>query len=135
MDDEGVLDALVQASFTVMALLNQVAAAHDLSLTQLRVLGILRGREPRLVELASYLGLERSSVSGLVDRAVRRGLVWREASAEDGRAVRLGLTAEGRELSTRGESQLRELLAPALERLTAGERQRVGVLLQRMLSS
>src|SRR5262245_44828941 len=96
MDDDAVLDALVQTAFTVMAHLNQVAAAHDLSLTQVRVLGILRDREARLGELAAYLGLERSSVSGLVDRAVRRGLVRRETSADDGRAVRLSLTEAGR---------------------------------------
>ncbi|MGP0022346.1 MAG: MarR family winged helix-turn-helix transcriptional regulator, partial [Streptosporangiaceae bacterium] len=69
------MDSLVRASFTVIALLSRVAAEHDLSLTQLRVLAILRDREPTMAELATYLGLERSSVSGLIDRAVRRGLV------------------------------------------------------------
>ena len=70
-----VVDSLVLASFTVIALLSRVAAEHDLSLTQVRVLAILRDREPTMAELADYLGLERSSVSGLIDRAVRRGLV------------------------------------------------------------
>ena len=69
------MDSLVQVSFTIMALLSRAAAEHDLSLTQLRVLAILRDREPTMARLAAYLGLERSSVSGLIDRAVRRGLV------------------------------------------------------------
>ena len=69
------LDALVQTSFTVMAMLEPVAAEHDLSLTQLALLAILRDREPTMAELAGYLGLDRSSVSGLVDRAEKRGLV------------------------------------------------------------
>ncbi|WP_373169435.1 MarR family winged helix-turn-helix transcriptional regulator [Mycobacterium marinum] len=62
-------DALVQKSFALMAVLTEVAAEHDLSLTQLRVLGIMRDREPTMGELASYTGLERSTVSGLIERA------------------------------------------------------------------
>ena len=133
MDDDAVVDALVQTSFTVMAHLSQVAAAHDLSLTRLRVLAILRDREPRLVELAAHLGLERSSVSGLVDRAVRRGLVRRDASEDDGRAVRLSLTKAGRELAALGTAEGGELLAPLLRRLSGPERQRLTVLLERAL--
>ena len=68
-------DALVQISFALMAVLTEVAAEHDLSLTQLRVLGILRDRAPTMAELSTFLGLERSTVSGLIDRAAQRGLV------------------------------------------------------------
>ncbi len=68
-------DALAQMSFTLMAVLTEVAAEHDLSLTQLRVLGILRDREPTMAELATFTGLERSTISGLIDRAAARGLV------------------------------------------------------------
>jgi DNA-binding MarR family transcriptional regulator len=92
MTEDEVTDHLVQTAFTVTALLSQVAATHDMSLTQLRVLAIMRDRQPRLGELATYLGLERSSVSGLVDRAVGRGLVARTPSEDDGRSVRLSLT-------------------------------------------
>ena len=58
------------SSFEVIAVLSRAAARHDLSLTQLRMLGVLRDREPRMAELADFLGLDRSTVSGLVDRAV-----------------------------------------------------------------
>src|ERR1700758_4961531 len=89
-------DNLVQVSFAVTAVLSRVAAEQDLSLTQLRVLGILRDREPTMAELASYLGLERSTVSGLIDRAVQRGLVRRTTDPADGRSVRVSLTTEAR---------------------------------------
>jgi DNA-binding MarR family transcriptional regulator len=133
-EKDDVLDGLVQTSFTVMALLSQVAAAHDMSLTQLRVLAILRDREPKLTELAAYLGLERSSVSGLVDRAVRRGLVSRVASADDGRAVRLSLTGEGHREAERGAAEIATLLAPMMGALTPAEQNRLGGLLQKLLS-
>jgi DNA-binding MarR family transcriptional regulator len=132
MTDE-VMDALVQASFTVMARLSQVAAAQDLSLTQLRVLAILRDHEPRVSDLAAHLGLERSSVSGLVDRAVRRGLVHRTPSRDDGRAVRLGLTADGRRLATRLTAEVASLIAPLTANLTTPEQHRLATLLTKLL--
>jgi DNA-binding MarR family transcriptional regulator len=66
-------DALAQMSFTLMAVLTEVAAQHDLSLTQLRMLGILRDRGPTMADLATFTGLERSTISGLIDRAVLAG--------------------------------------------------------------
>jgi DNA-binding MarR family transcriptional regulator len=128
-----VLDGLVQVSFTVVALLSQVATAHDLSLTQLRVLAILRDREPKMAELAAFLGLERSSVSGLVDRAVKRGLVRRDVSRDDGRAVRVSLTEEGHRLASLLVEQVGVLIAPMTDNLGAAEQKRLSGLLLRML--
>ncbi len=126
-------DSLVRTSFTVMALLSQAAAAHDLSLTQLRVLAILRDREPKMAELADYLGLDRSSVSGLIDRAARRGFVRRDAGDDDGRAVRVSLTSDGHALAARLTDEVETMIAPMTRRLSAAERRRLGVLLDRML--
>jgi DNA-binding MarR family transcriptional regulator len=131
---DDVLDSLVQVSFTVMALLSQAAAAHDLSLTQLRALAILRDREPKMAELAAFLGLDRSSVSGLIDRAVRRGLVRRDASSDDGRAVRVSLTEDGRSLARVLTVEIGDLITPMTHRLGAADRQRLGALLARLLT-
>ena len=126
------MDSLVQTSFEVIALLSQAAAAHNLSLTQLRVLAILRDREPRMADLAAYLGLDRSSVSGLIDRAVKRGLVRRFASEEDGRSVHVALTPEGHALGRELTAEISELLAPLTSSLSATERRRLGELQSRM---
>ena len=127
------IDSLVQVSFTVIALLSRVAAEHDLSLTQMRVLAILRDHEPTMAELAAYLGLERSSVSGLIDRAVKRGLVRRNPSSDDGRAVRLSLTPDGRHLARLGAEEVAARLAPMTGSLTSADQKRLGMLLHRML--
>jgi DNA-binding MarR family transcriptional regulator len=129
-----VMDTLVLVSFNVIASLTRVAAAHDLSLTQLRLMAILRDREPGMAELADYLGLERSSVSGLIDRAVARGLVRRAASRDDGRAVRVRLTAEGRRMAAVGAQEASALLLPMLGELSPGEQARLGVLLGAVLA-
>jgi MarR family transcriptional regulator, lower aerobic nicotinate degradation pathway regulator len=126
-------DSLVQASFMVIAVLSRVAAEHDLSLTQLRMLGILRDREPAMAELATYLGLERSTVSGLIDRAVQRGLVRKTSDASDGRSVRVSLTAEARRMETRVIGQIGDLMAPLTDRLNSSDQKRLSALLAKLL--
>lgn len=126
-------DSLVQVSFAVIAVLSRVAAEQDLSLTQLRVLGILRDREPTMAELAMYLGLERSTVSGLIDRAVQRGLVRKTTDAADGRSVRVSLTTEARRLETRVIAEISELMAPMTDRLNSREQKRLSALLGKVL--
>src|ERR1700712_2198234 len=94
-EDLALRDALVQMSFEVMGRLTQLAAEEGMSLTQLRVLGVLRDRRPRMADLARGLGLDRSSVTGLIDRSQARGLVERVPEEGDGRVVRVALTADG----------------------------------------
>lgn len=130
---EALLEDLVRTSFAVTAVLNRVAADNDLSLTQLRALAILRDREPTMAQLAEYLGLERSSVSGLMDRAVRRGLVKRATSREDGRSVHVTLTAAGQRLGADLADTVAGLLTPMTSRLSAAEQKRLTALLSGML--
>jgi DNA-binding MarR family transcriptional regulator len=127
------MDSLAQTSFTVLALLSQVAASHQFSLTQLRVLAILRDRAPKMAELATYLGLERSSVSGLIDRSVKRGLVRRDASDDDGRAVRVSLTPDGHRLASLITDEVEGLIAPMTSHLSPADQKRLSVLLNRLL--
>ncbi|MCL2725743.1 MAG: MarR family transcriptional regulator [Polyangiaceae bacterium] len=132
---EELVDALVQAAFVTMAVLNKIGADHALSLTQLRVCGILRDRRLRMAALADYLGLEKSTMTGLVDRAERRGLMARAPSAEDGRAVDVFLTREGTKLGEQMHAQVQQSLTPLIERLNASDRQLLQDLLGRMLDS
>ena len=96
-DDQALIDALLQTSFTTMAVLSKLAAENDLSLTQLRMLGILRDRRLKMSDLADFLGLDRSTISGLVDRTEKRGLLERRPHPLDGRSVEVALSAEGHE--------------------------------------
>jgi DNA-binding MarR family transcriptional regulator len=132
---EAMLDALVQTSFVTMAVLNKIGAENDLSLTQLRVLGILRDRRPRMAALADYLGLKKSTMSGLIDRAEQRGLVARAPSAEDDRAIDVFLTGDGARLVERLRTQLQEALTPLSSALDAADQRRLQDLLRRMLDS
>jgi DNA-binding MarR family transcriptional regulator len=99
--DLGLVDALAQLSFAVQGTLGRIASTHGLSIVQARLLGILRDRSPTIMELARFLQLDKSSVTGLVDRAQERGLVRRTASTVDRRSVQVMLTVAGLELFDR----------------------------------
>jgi DNA-binding MarR family transcriptional regulator len=131
---EPLIDVLVQTAFVITGVLNRIAAEHDLSLTQLRVLAILRDRQPQMTGLAGYLGLDRSTMTGLVDRAEKRGLLRRTPNLADGRAVDVALTATGAALT----EQLYERVARSLQPMTAGlapsEQRRLQQLLTQLVS-
>jgi DNA-binding MarR family transcriptional regulator len=133
VDQRDLIDALVRTSFVTMAVLNRVGAEHDLSLTQLRVLAILRDRRVKMSELADYLGLDKSTISGLVDRAEKRGLLQRIPNPIDGRGVDVVLSTAGMELADRGASQIACSLSPMTSTLTRAEAHRLTTLLERML--
>jgi MarR family transcriptional regulator, lower aerobic nicotinate degradation pathway regulator len=92
------VDGLAQLSFVILGLLERRAEDDELSIAQTRLLGVLRDRTPTMNELARILGLDKSSATGLVDRAERRGLVTRVPSVTDRRAVLVSLTGTGRSL-------------------------------------
>ena len=74
----------------------------DLSLTEWRVCVALQHKaHQRLSELASHTATEPSTLSRVVDGLLQRGLLVRDRSGEDARALALSLTAEGRDLTQR----------------------------------
>jgi DNA-binding MarR family transcriptional regulator len=95
-NDIGIVDALAQLSFLIQGTLAKHVANRSSSVAQIRLLGVLRDREPTMQELARLLELDKSSVTGLVDRAEQRLLVERKPSSEDRRAIHVRLTPSGR---------------------------------------
>ncbi|MDQ0074718.1 DNA-binding MarR family transcriptional regulator [Variovorax boronicumulans] len=133
--DEKLADALVTTAFVTMAVINKIGAENDLSLSLIRVLGILWDRRPRMAELADYLGLEKQTMSGLIARAEKRGLVARAPNEEDGRATDVFLTSDGAKLVKRLRVQGQQALAPIIEQLSASDQQLLQKLLQRMFEA
>jgi MarR family transcriptional regulator, lower aerobic nicotinate degradation pathway regulator len=133
--DLGVVDALAQLTFAVQGALSRIAATHGLSIIQTRLLGILRDRQPTITELAGFLRLDKSSVTGLVDRAEQRGLVRRTASPLDGRSVRVSLTAAGRAVVDRETAVFEDEIAVLVSDLSPGQRSRLSALASRVAIS
>jgi DNA-binding MarR family transcriptional regulator len=99
MEALGVVAALVRSSFLVNAVYAESAREYGLTVQQGQLLCVLMAQPYGMGELGATLGLEKSSLTGLVDRAVRRGLVRREPDPDDRRAVQVVLTGEGRDLA------------------------------------
>ena len=127
------VDGLAQLSFAVQAVLTDVGAEYELSLTQVRLLGILRDREAGMAEVARYLGLDKSSVTGLVRRAEGRGLVQRAPSPADGRGVLVAVTATGRALIAEAEQAVHRRLLALTDTLTSAEGARLLALIEQVI--
>jgi MarR family transcriptional regulator, lower aerobic nicotinate degradation pathway regulator len=113
------VDRLVPLSFLIQAAFEQACTGHGVSPAQARLLGVLQGRSPRMAELARLLGVEKSSLTGLVDRAAAHGLVCRVVPPDDRRALHVELTERGRQVEAafrRGNAQrVSALLGPLPE--------------------
>lgn len=94
----GVVTALVRSAFLVNAVYAESSREYGLTPQQGQLLCVLMAQPYGMGELGAMLGLAKSSLTGLVDRTAQRGLVQREADPEDARAVRVALTADGRDL-------------------------------------
>jgi len=127
------VDGLAQLSFLIHGILERRAGERDLSIIQLRLLGVLRDRTPTMNELARLLDLDKSSASGLVDRAQRRGLVIRVPSTTDRRAVLVSLTDHGRALVSDGAARFAADVSLLLEHLPPADRAALSGLVSRLL--
>jgi MarR family transcriptional regulator, lower aerobic nicotinate degradation pathway regulator len=126
-------DGLAQLAFLIHGMLEGRAREHDLSIIQMRLLGVLRDRMPTMNELARILDLDKSSVTGLIDRAERRGLVVRVPSTADRRAVLVSLTGHGRSLVSAGAASFEADVSLLLERLAPAERNGLSQLISQLL--
>ncbi|GIJ48706.1 MarR family transcriptional regulator [Virgisporangium aliadipatigenens] len=94
-DGMGVVSALVRASFLVNAVYARSAREYDLTPQQGQLLCVLMAGPYGMGDLGAVLGLAKSSLTGLVDRTERNGLVRRVPDGRDTRAVRVSLTPRG----------------------------------------
>jgi len=132
-DELSPVDGLAQLSFLVHGTLERLASEHGMSITQARLLGVLRDRTPTMKEVGRLLGLDKSSTTGLVDRAEARGLVARVPSETDRRAVRVHLTDDGRSLVSQVAGRFEREISTVLERLRPRDRDTLSRLVSRVL--
>ena len=90
--------------------LTKTLRQHDLNHSQHLVLLVLRyaefsGREVISTDIAYLLGLEKHSITTVVDKLVHRDLVERERSTDDRRVIHLTLTPAGRDLAAEVHGQ------------------------------
>ncbi|KAB8188730.1 MarR family transcriptional regulator [Nonomuraea phyllanthi] len=95
----GVVAGLVRSAFLVDAVYADSAREYGLTQQQGQLLCVLMPQPYGMSELGATLGLAKSSLTGLVDRSERNGLVQRKPDPHDSRAVRVALTRRGAKLA------------------------------------
>jgi DNA-binding MarR family transcriptional regulator len=111
------------------------ASGHRLGLTgpQVTALKLLEELDAlSLSDLSKRMSAKNSTMTGLVDRMVRDGLVDRQRSDDDRRVVQIQLTAHGRKLASKIPVTSMEIFSRALRSLSAHDRLELTQILKRL---
>ncbi len=98
------------------------AAGFELTSVQFAALDAI-AQQPEIdqARLASTISFDRATIGGVIDRLEHKGLVQRVVSAQDRRARRLTLTAEGAQLLVACRPVVEALQAEVLAMLSPAE--------------
>jgi DNA-binding MarR family transcriptional regulator len=117
-DLDAILEAMVYLYTESRRITKSLALAHGLTGPQLVVLKML---EPvgklSLSALSGRIRAKNSTVTGIIDRMERDGLVVRRRSDEDRRVVHIELTARGRRLAEETDVEPMQMFRDVLAEL------------------
>jgi DNA-binding MarR family transcriptional regulator len=130
----GIVTALVRASFLVNAVYAESGRAHGITPQQGQLLCVLMAQPYGMSELCALLGLAKSSLTGLVDRSERLGLVQRSADPQDTRAVRVSLTGPGSRLAAEFYAETCRRIEELPAGLSTADRDALALLLGRIVT-
>src|SRR5579875_274286 len=106
----------------LISLLRAISPPSGLSLTAAGTLATLERSGPsRLTTLAAHEGVTQPAMTQLVNRLQEAGLAGRGTDPDDGRAVEVRITADGRDLLARRRAARAERLAGLLAQLSPGD--------------
>lgn len=111
-----IVEAIIYLYTEARRLTKEQAARHGLTGPQLSVAKILEDLgDLSLSELSEKINAQNSTVTGIVDRMEREGLVERKRSAEDRRVVHIRLTKKGEGLARSMKFEPFEIFRSAFE--------------------
>lgn len=130
-----VLRAYLRAVALAEPLQRELAARHGISLGDLHAVRVLaRQGEVPISGFGAEIGVPRSTVTNLVDRLERAGLVDRRPSATDRRVTLVTLTRAGREAVEDTQLIQRSRVAAQLLSLEPGAQVLLAELLEQVIS-
>ena len=128
-----------RASLAVTAMLKRELLAAGVTQVRPSYLAVLmclwREEGLKVVELGSRAGLEPSTMTGLLDRMERDGLVERVADPADRRAQRVHLTEHARTIREAAMSVVDKALRGVLGDVSENELEQLKLLLRRILAN
>jgi DNA-binding MarR family transcriptional regulator len=124
LEIDSILEATVYLYTESRRITKEVARRVELTGPQLTVLKVLESvGDLSLSELSERIRAQNSTVTGIIDRMEREGLVVRARSTEDRRVVNIRLTDKGGAIAREIAVEPMEVFRSALESLSAGEMQ------------
>jgi len=121
-DVDRILEAIIYLYTESRRITKELARRANLTGPQLTVVKLLRAvGDLSLTGLSERIGAQNSTVTGIIDRMEREGLVTRARSKEDRRVVHIRLTTKGKELADEVPVEPMEIFRNAIETLTAAE--------------
>ena len=103
--------ALIQLTGLIQGIYARVSERHDLTPVQAKLLCVLLDGPRGMADLAQIFGVERAALTGLMDRAEKRGLAHRAPVPGDRRALQATLTDTGRQAAAAFHSDITAELA------------------------
>jgi DNA-binding MarR family transcriptional regulator len=122
-EDLDAADGLIQLCRLVQGINARISDRHDLTPVQARLICVLAFGPRGMAELAQCFGVEKATLTGLVDRAEQRGLVERSPVPGDRRALHVTLTDAGRLAATAFHAEATEELNYLLSSLPSRDRE------------
>ena len=121
-DVDPILEAILYLYTESRRITKELARRVELTGPQLTVIKMLEGiGDLSLSELSEKIRAQNSTVTGIIDRMEREGLVVRARSTEDRRVVKIKLTDKGAKLAREITVEPMEILRSALDGLSAAE--------------
>jgi len=121
--DVDVADGLVQLTTLVQAIYARVSERHDLTPVQAKLLCVLLDGPRGMAELAHCFGVEKAALTGLMDRAERRGLARRSPVPGDRRALQVTLTDAGHQAAAAFHAEIGAELSRLISPLAPRDRE------------
>jgi DNA-binding MarR family transcriptional regulator len=114
---------LIQLTSLVQGIYARVSVRHDLTPVQAKLLCVLLGGPRGMAELAGCFGVEKAALTGLMDRAEKRGLAERSPVPGNRRALQVNLTDAGRRAATAFHAEVGEALTKLMTDLSPADRE------------
>jgi DNA-binding MarR family transcriptional regulator len=118
-----VATGLVQLTSLVQGVYARVSERHNLTPVQAKLLCVLLDGPRGMAELAQCFGVEKAALTGLMDRAERRGLAQRSPVPGDRRALQVTLTDAGHRAAVAFHAEVSAALSRLISPLAANDRE------------
>lgn len=124
---------LIRSAALIQDVHAQVSTEHGLTPQQAQLMCVIGDQPSSMVQLGALLRIGKSSMTGLIDRAVRAGLVERVPAPDDGRSFLIAPTPTGRITNEEFRRAVGARLDEVIETLTTAERDSLTAVLSKVV--